>query len=271
VQQVGTDVLFLSETGIRSLKKTLITTKAPVQELSMSVRDQLLYYATNATYTNIRSVYNSVEGMYVLIIPSTTQPVVYNFDVKGLQQYNEVADASSIRVSKWDGWGNPTAIAYGRDLIMYTGVRNASNNGVVAYYTGYLDNTSNYTMIYKSPWMDLGSQEVAGTFYKIPKKAIVTTQGGGTYSSTLDWTFDFSNSSNTYNYVTNIGTLESLYGVSEYGIAEYNANNKVMTNQSIQMSSYGQFIRIGYTVVVNSKEIALQRIDLYLKKGRTSI
>lgn len=271
VQQVGTDILFLSETGIRSLKKTLITTKAPIQELSMSVRDQLLYYATSATYANIRSVYNSVDGMYMLVIPSTTQPVVFNFDVKGLQQYNEVSDATSVRVSQWDGWGNPTAIAYGRDLVMYTAVRDGSNNGVVAYYTGYLDNTNTYEFIYHSPWMDLGSEQAAGTFYKIPKKAIVSTLGGGSYTSNFAWAFDFANSENTATYNTVAANLESLYGVSEYGIAEWNANNKVMTNQSVQMSSYGQFIRLGYTVTINAKEIALQKIDLYLKKGRTSL
>jgi hypothetical protein len=271
VQQVGTDVLFLSETGVRSLKKTLITTKAPLQELSNSVRDSLLYYVTNSTYANIRSVYNSVEGFYLLIIPSSTQPISFCFDVKGLQQYNELAESTSVRVSTWNNFGNPTAVTYGRDLVMYTGVRNNANNSVVAYYTGYLDNTSTYLFSYKSPWMDFGSQEAAGTFYKIPKKAIVSTLGGGTYSATMLWSFDFSNSENSETYTVASGNVESLYGVSQYNVAQWNANNKVMNTQDVQMSSYGQFIRLGYSVTINSKEIALQKIDLYLKKGRTSI
>lgn len=75
VQAVGTDILFLSETGIRSLKKTLVTTKSPVQDISINVRDELLIYATAGNGPKIRSAFNSVEGFYLLLIPSTTSPL----------------------------------------------------------------------------------------------------------------------------------------------------------------------------------------------------
>lgn len=270
VQAVGTDVLFLSETGIRSLKKTLVTTKSPVQDISINVRDDLLVYATEGTASMIRSVYNPVEGFYLLLIPSSTAPIIYCFDVKNLQQYNDLPQAEQVRVSRWQMQGSPTALAYGRDNNMYIGVRDGSNNGIVAEYTGYLDGTNNYTMRYKSPWMDMTSEEAPGTFYKIPKQAVVTTVGGGNYTPSFTWAFDFNNFENSKAASVNSSTAAAEFNISEYSIAEFNASNRELINSKFQLSRYGQFIRIGVIIPITGKEISIQKIDLYLKRGRIS-
>lgn len=50
---------------------------------------------------------------------------------------------------------------------MYLGVRDADNDGIVAEYSGYIDGEANYTLKYRSPWMDLGNEQegVIGTRY----------------------------------------------------------------------------------------------------------
>lgn len=270
VQSVGTDLLFLSETGIRSLKKTLITTKSPVQDISVNVRDNLLVYATAGAANKIRSSFNSVEGFYLLIIPSSSSPSIWCFDIKNLQQYNDLPQAEQVRVSKWTGFGSCAAVAYGRDNIMYLGVRNAAGDGVVAKYSGFIDGAANYTLKYKTAWMDFSNEEQAGTFYKVPKKAIVTTVGGGSYSPTFTWAFDFSLSEGTATASIVSATDFSEYGIAEYGVAEYNASNRILSDSKFNLSQYGQFIRVGVSVPITGKEISIQKIDLFMKKGRIS-
>jgi len=270
VQAVGTDVLFLSETGIRSLKKTLVTTKSPVQDISINVRDELLIYATAGNAPKIRSAFNSVEGFYLLLIPSTTSPTIWCLDVKNLQQYTDLPQAEQVRISKWTGLGSPTAVAYGRDLTMYLGVRDADNDGIIAEYAGYLDGTSNYTLKYRSPWMDLGNEQEGGNWFKIPKQATVTTVGGGSYQPTFAWAFDFERSEYTKTASVISSTTPAEYGVAEYGIGEYNASSRELANSKMQLSRYGHFMRIGVSIPITGKEISIQKIDLYMKRGRIS-
>lgn len=271
VQSVGTDILFLSETGIRSLRKSLITTKSPMQDISINIRDELVVYATAGNASKIRSCYNPVEGFYLLLIPSSTSPTIWCFDVKNLQQqYTDLPQAEQIRVSKWTGLGSCTAIAYGRDLTMYLGVRDGSSDGIISEYSGYIDGTENYTMKYKSPWMDLGNEQEGGSWYKIPKQATVTTVGGGAYQPTFAWAFDFERSEYTKTASVISSVTPAEYGVAEYGIGEYNASSRELANSKMQLSHYGHFMRIGVSVPITGKEISIQKIDLYMKRGRIS-
>jgi hypothetical protein len=270
VQAVGTDILFLSSTGVRSLKKSLITTKAPLQDISNNVRDDLVQYASTGTASKIRSVYNPIEGFYLLIIPSSTAPIIYCFDVKNLHHYNELPTEDMIRVSKWTGFGSCTSVYMGCDGVMYMGVRNSAGNGVIASYAGYDDGGEPYTLKYKSPWMDLSSEEQAGTFYKIPKKATLTTVGGGTYNPTFTWAFDWSMSENTNTQSVSSPTGASEWGLAEWGVDEWNASARELVNSKFQLSKYGQHMRIGVTIPIDGKEISIQKIDLFMKRGRIS-
>ena len=270
VQPVGTDIIFLSETGVRSLKKSLITTKAPLQDISNNVRDDLVGYVSAGTASKIRSVYNPIDGFYLLIIPSSTSPIIYCFDVKNLHHYNELPTEDMIRVSKWTGFGSCTAVAMGRNGTMYMGVRDTANDGIIASYAGYNDGDDSYTLKYKSPWMDLSSEEQAGTFYKIPKKATLTTVGGGTYNPTFTWAFDWNMSENTSTQSVVSPTGASEWGLAEWGVDEWNASARELVNSKFQLGRYGQYMRIGVSIPIDGKEISIQKIDLFMKRGRIS-
>ena len=151
VQSIGADIIFLSETGLRSLRRTFETEKNPLQEIAAQVRDKLVTYIAG-NEDKIRSVYNQKEGFYLLVIPDSNDPVTFMFDVKNNQIRDlfgrQVFDLSNVRVSMWKGWV-PTGIAYGRDEVMYGGFRDSSDSdeGVIASYSGYLDNESTYTFM----------------------------------------------------------------------------------------------------------------------------
>jgi hypothetical protein len=279
VQPIGTDILFLSESGVRSLKKSIITQKAPVQELSLPVRDTLLQYTTPGNVANIRSVYNQTEGFYLLAIVGSSDTKTFCFDVKQLVQESQFPNTEGVRISRWVGFPIH-GIAYGRDRVMYVSYRSGSNEKI-GFYSGYYDGgTTGYTLKYSSPWIDLANPQGgdSGTFYKILKQANVTTVGSNNYQINFGVSFDFA--STGYTQAINVSTTGAVISewngntagvnLTEWGIAEYNSSSKVMNTSKVQLGRYGQHLKLSVSVPVMGYEISLQKVDLFMKKGRVS-
>jgi len=279
VQPVGTDILFLSESGIRSLKKSLITQKSPVQEISLPVRDTLIQYTTPGSLDNIRSVYNQSEGFYLLSIVGASDTKTFCFDIKQFIQEAQLPNAEGVRISRWVGFPIH-GIAYGRDQVMYVSFRNGSGEAI-GKYSGYYDGgTTAYTLKYSSPWIDLANPQggESGTFYKILKQANVTTVGSNNYSINFGVSFDFA--STGFTKTTSVSTTGAVISewngstvgsnLTEWGIAEFNSSSKVMNISKIQLGRYGQHLRLSVSIPVSGYEISLQKIDLFMKKGRVT-
>lgn len=286
VQVVGSDILFLSETGLRSLQRSIETDKNPMQEIGVQVRDVLVPYISG-NESNIRSCYNQGEGFYLLVIPASSEHVCFMYDMKALKNRDllgrSILDLENIRVSIWKGW-EASGVAYGRDGVMYGSFRDStdSNEGVIGKYNQYLDNTSTYQWMYESPWVDM-SQDTAGAedrgqlggtgwgaFLKIPKSIKYTLLGGVGYQMVSTWAYDYSDSSYSQVYVVPGEDNEtSEYNVSEYGIAEWGFSESSTVNQtSLELYEDGQVIKVGLGATINGNPLALQRIDIFVKRGR---
>ena len=61
VQVTETDIIFLSETGVRSVMRTIQEKSAPLNDLSRNVRNDLITASSLETKANIKSVYNPRE------------------------------------------------------------------------------------------------------------------------------------------------------------------------------------------------------------------
>jgi hypothetical protein len=271
IVNIGNDILFMSETGIRSLRRTILTTKAPLEDVTAAIRDVLLIY-TAGHGDEVKACYNQKEGIYLITFPQASYSTIYCLDVKNLgSSTTQGATYEGVRISQWTGFGRCSAVVYGRDEVMYGGFRDTNGDGVIGRYQGYLDNTSTYTFTYKSPWINLQGNQ-PGTFYKIPKSASVITIGGGAYNVNFNWAFDFEESDKTESASVSSATELVEWGssTSEWGEDEWNSNNKILYTTRYNLSRFGEYIRVGISYVVNGYEIALQKIDLFLRKGRLS-
>ena len=289
VQVIGSDILFLSETGLRSLRRTLETEKNPLQEVGVQVRDLVVSYISG-NESKIRSVYSQADGFYLLVIPDSNDPVTFMYDLKGLRVRDllgkSMLDLDNVRVSIWRGW-DAKGVAYGRNGILYGSFRDSgdSNEGVIGSYSGYLDNESTYVLCYTSPWIDLsntsdvteGSLSMSeGTFLKIPKQFTVTIVGGSGYTVTVNWSFDYSDSSYSGSFaIPSSGATTSEWGTTtnqaEWGISEWGYSSSTNVNPyKVHGAGSGTAIRFGISAPVNNTNIALQRIDLFMKQGRLS-
>lgn len=202
LQNIGTDLLFLSDSGVRSLGRTIQEKSAPVRDISRNVRDQLIDYVKLENMAKVRSIYNETEAFYLLILPNST--FTFCFDLRQFLQ-----DGSSRATI----WNNITpkcgVVTYDNRMLM------GKPNGI-AIYNGYKDNGAKYTFSYYSPYIDFGSPSVT----KVLKKLGITVVGASETTIDIRWAFDYQNNYNSSQVTTQKIDIAE-YGVAEYNIAQY--------------------------------------------------
>ena len=255
VQSTGKDILFLSNSGIRSFARTIIEKSAPLGDLSKNVRNDLMGIVAGETLPNIKSVYSEKEAFYLLTLPSVKE--VYCFDTR-----TQLQDGS-FRVTNWDSI-EPTALLSKRNGDVLIG-----KNGYIGKYGTYQDHTSLYRMQYYTNHADLGNQNVTSILKRL--KAVVI--GGTNQFVTMKWGFDFRTNYQSAN------VLIPAQGISEYGVAEYGANGSpvaqysegvALQTLSVNASGSGKIVQTGYELNINGAPLSIQRIEIQSKDGKVS-
>ena len=249
----ASDIVFLSNSGVRSLLRTIQEKSAPLRDLSKNVRNDLMTYVASETLANIKAVYSEVNAFYLLTLPIAKQ--VYVFDTKAQLQ------DGSARVTTWDSI-EPTALLAKRNGDLLIG-----KNGYVGKYETYLDHASTYRFQYYTNYADLGDANVTS----ILKKISVVVIGGTNQIFTIKWSYDFSGQ-----YYASQATIP-ISTVAEYGMAEYGANGIPVAYYSTgiqigtlngQASGYGKVVQTAYEVEINGAAISIQKIEIQAKNGK---
>jgi len=255
IQVTSTDVIFLSNSGIRSLMRTIQEKSAPERDLSRNVRDDLMTTLSGETMANIKSIYSEREAFYLLTAPTVKQ--VFCFDTR-----KSLADGS-YRASIWDSI-EPKSFLSRRNGDLLIG-----KNGYIGKYFGYLDDTNTYQFAYYTNHADLGNQSQTSIIKKISAVVI----GGSNQYVTIKWGYDFLTNYQSQNI------LIPTQGVSEYGTAEYGANATIVAYYSegvalqtliVNGSGSGKIVQTGYETTVNSSQLSIQKIEIQTKQGRMS-
>jgi hypothetical protein len=250
IQSTGKDILFLSNSGIRSFARTIVEKSAPLGDLSKNVRSDFMLIVAAETPANIKSVYSEAEAFYLLTLPSVKE--VYCFDTRVQLQ------DGSFRITVWNSI-EPTALLSRRNGDVLIG-----KNGYVGKYSNYQDHTSAYRMQYYTNHADLGNANVTSLL----KRLKVVVIGGTNQFVTMKWGFDFSAGYLSANaLIPTQGTSE--YGIGEYNIAQYSEGVALQT-LSVQASGSGKIVQTGYEANINGSALSIQRIEIQSKDGKMS-
>jgi hypothetical protein len=254
IQGTGKDVLFLSNSGVRSFARTVIEKSVPIGDLSKNVRSDFMNIVAGETLANIKSVYSETEAFYLITLPFVKE--VFCFDTRGQLQ------DGSFRVTTWDSI-EPSALLSRRNGDLLLG-----KTSYIAKYTGAQDDTSSYRLLYYTNHADLGNANVTSLLKRL--KVIVI--GGTNQFVTLKWGFDFST-----NYLSSNAQIPTQ-SVAEYGIAEYGANATVIAQYangvalqtlSVSASGSGKIVQTGYEADIDGSALSIQRIEIQSKDGKT--
>ncbi len=268
VQHTGTDILFLSEDGVRSFGRTIQEKSMPMRDISKNVRTDLVSLIGQQTYS-IQSLYSADEAFYLLIFPDSN--TVYCFDTR-----SSLPDGS-LRMTTWSGMGIRTASLL-QDKSIYLG-----NSDGIAEYKGYLDGSSTYIMMYYSNPLNFGNS----TNLKFLKKFKLTVIGNSASSTTLVWGYDYTDSYNKKVFTPSADNSS----IAEFNIAKFgrkediDADNNGVPDEPnyevfeftegtdiqrpvINTSGSGSVVTIGIESTINGAPYSIQQIDVHALLGR---
>jgi hypothetical protein len=258
VQNIGDDIIFLSEQGIISLARNIQAggdvRSLPLANLADNVSDFLATFSLSEPPSNIKSCYKPDDGYYLITFPSSDRLFYLNLRYP--------TPDNTARVFVWTGI-NPTALLVDRSDNLYIG-----KPGTIGIYGGFSDGGQEYDLFFKTGFTSGGSQD--RTIKKIPKQAVAIIKGGYSTEITFLWSYDFLPT--VYDNETQEVSTEfeaSEYGIGEYGISEYSRVNLVST-LIYRLSGTGKSFQYGMRAKIVGSELEIQRIDLYLKSGKVS-
>lgn len=251
VASIGTDLMFLSATGVQSLQRVIQEKSLPFRDVSKNVRDELITFVNSEVLKNIKAVYYPTDAHYLLSLPSTG--FTYCFDTRG------ILENGGARVTIWKDI-KPTAFTVTQNKELYIG-----KPGYIGKYSGYQDNGVTYRMSYYTNYFDFDNPAQI----KMMKKINLVAIGGSAQAIAFKWGFDY-----TSNYNTAVTSLDTItvyeYGSAEYNIATY-SNGIALDNAQMNAGGSGKVVQLGFEADINNAPLSIQKIDFGLKGGKTLI
>lgn len=247
VVSVGTQLIYLSRSGLRSLSRALVGENLPLTTIAPQIQLKLtvdIEAALNAGLS-IKMVYHRPLSAIIAKIGSK----YWYFDVR---------DPNLVRASQWDSIGWLSAASVGGALYL------GQNDGV-ASYSSFTDGTASYLWEYRSPWVPL-TGEHSRTF--IAKSVQGFYESDLAQTITLDWAFDYTSSRFTENAALDVGQA-SEWGEAEFGIGEWGTSGTLI-RQDYEASGDGSIIQFGIRTTINGGNFAVQEVDFFGKVGRVS-
>ena len=284
VQAIGDDLVFLSNSGLRSLSRTVTSDgKMPLRELSINIKKELNQLITGTSPEDNFGVYCLCGGFYLLSFPS--RKLAYYFDFSSINQ------DGTPRITKFDlsapddiiGIGNSELHAgvstINGDLYLIRkgtfGITPATRYGV-CLYTGDKDTYVNvesgnevdatFPFSFKTTWIDFGNQAVS----KIFKKFIGIFDGGKNATIDLTWYSDYNPTGTTISDIdlepTAVGT-DSIWGTAVWGTATWGATY-LPTEYKYSMSKTGKTLQLEISGVIDDYPLGINNITIHAKMGK---
>ena len=248
VQHIGTDVLFMSPSGLRSLGRTIQEKSLPLSDLSLNVKTEIISLINNRTLPTA-SVYSPENSFYIIVFPD--QLTAYCFDLKGK------LENGAYRVTRW------TSIPHKSFEVKTDGTVYIGTVDGLGTYSGYLDNTTAYRFRYYSPGLTFG--DPAKT--KLLKKLRPTLVGATGATVFMKWSYDLATDFKTYEFTVG-NQVPAYYGVDEFAIGEF-TGGELTTRNSVQATGNGSIITIGLEADINGSALSLQEINVLALMGKT--
>ena len=249
VQHTGTDILFLSEDGVRSFSRTIQEKSMPMRDISNNVRTELTTLVRSESKP-IKSLYSADEAFYLLSLQDSS--TIYCFDMR-----NTLPDGAN-RVTTWSGV-NPRSMTLLQNGDIYFG----RENGIFKY-GGYQDDNASYEMIYYSNPLSFGNS----ANLKFLKKFNLTVIGNVAADTTLVWGYDYGGGFNKKTVTSDLANSST----SEFGIAEFNIGTFTVGTDiqrpKINTSGSGTVVTIGIESTIDGAPYSIQQIDVHALLGR---
>jgi hypothetical protein len=199
IVNTGTDILFLSESGVRSLGRTIQEKSQPMRDISRNVRDLLVTQVSRADKNEIKACYSESNGFYLLAIPE--DGVVWCFDTRIALQNG------SAKVTRWNSLTHTDWIAFDGTIYM-------SSTYGIAEYKSRRDNGESYQLQYFTPFFNFGMQNIV----KVAKQVAITAYSSYKQKVGIKVNTDYKQDSLRPIIIELNDTLAHEYNIAEWGL-----------------------------------------------------
>lgn len=254
VQATGNDLIFLSDTGVRSLGRLITEKSLPMRDLTKNVRDEVLQAMQDerdaylGSLDHVCSVYSEANSFYLISFPSIN--TIYVLDMRTLLQ------DGAARITKWKL--KATAFLRTKDRDVLLGVEDG-----IGKYTGYTDNNASYDIEFLSHFLDFQNP----TQTKILKQLKSSIIGGYGQVFVITVGIDYTTNLIPYSFTISSGSVPAYYNVSKYSIGEYSGAIDLSSLKS-SIGGAGNIIQIGFKATINNAPLSVQSLDCFLATGR---
>lgn len=280
---IATDIIFLSYEGLMSLGRLTATDgKAPIQDLSITIRTSIAQLLSGTDVDDIDLTYFREAGIAVLFVPNEKLCYIFDFTIKstmpkitkwtfttaplcGLSTIDGIFYiGTSTGVSKYINYQDSVIT----DTTSSNGTEGACNTAGGTWHGGacWLETKSNYSYTFSTSWLTLDNPVIS----KIIKSGVFTITGGRGAASTITLFKDF-DTTTPYAKTFNLAAAGSvfLYGKPDalYGSAKY-GNQSGPSDYKISLGRTGKTIKLKMVTEVNGNYSSLINTTLLTKQGK---
>ena len=256
VVNTGSDVLFVDDSGIRSLGRTIQEKSVPIGDLSRNVRGDIRRIIGEANQKRVSLSYWPAEDVIVCLFPDTAQAFVMSALAP--------SQAGGLKTTKWNRCFFEKMFYYenqGTTEILLGG--NTNSNGILKY-TGYREwNDKPYEFKWASMPLDFGSPTNAKLLKSIDYTIFSLFEET---SATARWGFD---GNLTRKKAIGIDALiPAYYSEATFGDTTFGASGSTIRRYKINTTGSGDLVRIGLDIKILGNEVSVQEINVQTLLGR---
>ena len=256
---IGTDVMFCDDTGLRSIGRTIQEKSNPIGEPSMNVKrefmDMIKFEQDSQTLVNgIKLAYFPSKSMVVCLFSSFQTAYIFSTE--------RPSSTGGAKVTRWTDCYWSSMYFAEDDSIGRPYLGGLDNNGV-CQYKGYFG-VGPFTMDFES--MALGV--TGSTIQTVIAKSIiylVLSQAVPAFAK-AKWGFG-SYLQYEYNFIIDTkGTTE--WAIAEFGEDDFLGGEPGIWKNKVNTIGAGEFMRVGLEIEVNGSPFAIQEIAVNTAIGR---
>ena len=256
VANIGSDILFVDDSGVRALGRTIQEKSVPIGDLTYNVRrDVISQIAQTLNKKSISLSYWPDEDLTLLLFSDAN----YGYAIEMRSQ----STSGGNKITQWTGCLFERALYYEAAGVASEILASNTGNGILEY-EGYTEFSGDaYEFKYESGELTFG-QPANLKFLKQIDYTIVSTDNdtnayaGWGFSGRLDYTKALSIN----------GQVSALYGISLYGIAQYATALSRIKRYRVNTKGSGESVVIGIRANVLGNSFSLQEINVQTLLGR---
>lgn len=252
----GSDVLFVDDSGVRSLGRTIQEKSVPIGDLTLNVKNDIRRVISESSQERIALSYWPEQSVLVCLFPDTAQAFVLST--------TQPSSTGGHKVTKWNRcfFNNMHYFEnQGTTGIYLAG--NTNNNGLLTYkdYTEW--NSKPFVFKYSSMPLDFG-QPANDKFLK-------------SIDFTIFSLFEETNATARWGYDGNLSRKKAIgidalipayYNEATFGDTTFGASGSTIRRYRVNTRGSGDLVRIGLDVQILGNEVSVQEINVQTLLGR---